>query len=268
MSRFLLILAVHLATLGLLGMPCSAIAVSLETDNFNAGAEGWQVYDYNGGSGGSNVFYPVTWESSGGVGNSGYVWGDDSRWRIDTPESPNSILSFIIYRSWVAKQALDLRNTAVSVYLRGDNLDLKGANVYFWALNNARGARYHYTSHPLQVSQGAWGQELSFVLNNDENLWHNSWQRTPSNPASLNDVLSVCDSYGFSFVGFPTGAEATGRFAMDELTISTPEPTPLKMLTTGTMIFLAVGWLRRGFRRSKVGSHFGQEPKWRSNAPG
>ena len=188
-------------------------------NDFNTGAEGWQIYDFNGGiPGGPNVFRPVTWESAGGVKNSGYVWGDDSRWEIDTPEIPNSILAFIIYRDWVEGQALDLRNATVSVYLRGDQLDLKGGKCYFWALNHAKGARYHYMSHPLQVSQDAWGRKLSFILKDEG--WHNTWQRNPSSPANLNDALSVCDSYGFSFLGF--SSKVTGKFSMDELTITMP----------------------------------------------
>jgi hypothetical protein len=52
-------------------------------NDFNKGREGWQVYDYNGGKpGGGNVFFPATWERTGGVGNSGYIWADDSRWRF------------------------------------------------------------------------------------------------------------------------------------------------------------------------------------------
>src|SRR5690606_24524247 len=143
-GRILVIIC--LLAVALLAAPRPAGALVLE-DTFDAGAEGWRIYDYNGGiPGGGNVFYPVTWDSSGGVDGSGYVWGDDSRWRIDTPEDPQSILAFLIYRSWVGGGALDLRETELSVYLRGDFLDLKGASVYFWALNNARGARYHYTA--------------------------------------------------------------------------------------------------------------------------
>ena len=54
------------------------------TDNFNKDREEWQSYDFTGGiAGGGNVFFPVTWEKSGGVNSSGHIWTDDSRWRID-----------------------------------------------------------------------------------------------------------------------------------------------------------------------------------------
>ena len=244
MSRYLYILTVHAVGIGLLGVPGTTTATVLEADSFNASREGWRVYDYNGGvPDGGNVWPAANWESSGGVGDSGYIWGDDSMWWIDTPETPNSILPFIIYRNWVGGEALDLRGATVSVYLRGDGLKLKGANVYFWALNNARGARYHYTSVPLQITRGEWGQQLSFALSNNESLWNNSWQRYPNNPVSLNDVLGVCDSYGFSFVGFSD--EVTGKFSMDELTITIPEPTMAVMFVTGSLARLAVFWRRR-----------------------
>jgi hypothetical protein len=214
-------------------------------NSFNAGTEGWQIYDYNGQpfgvEGGNNVFYPVTWESSGGVGNSGYVWGDDSRWRIDTPETPDSILSFIIYRSWVGAQPIDLRNKTVSVYLRGDNLDLKGATCDFWVYTT--GTRWHYTSHPLTIEQGDWGQKQTFVLTNNESLWHNSWWAGSN---SLDATLANATSYGFAFVGFPYGAEVTGKCSMDQFTISTPEPTSAGMLAAGGVALLAtLCWRKR-----------------------
>jgi hypothetical protein len=187
-------------------------------NDFNKGREGWQVYDYNGGkAGGGNVFFPATWEQTGGVGNSGYIWADDSRWRIDTPESPHSILAFILYRSWVGGKPLDLRGAKVSVYLRGDGLDLKGAKCLFWAFGDAKGTRWHCKGQPMRVAEGRWGEEQSIVLRNEEKLWHRSWSRRPDKPASLDEVLSACDSYGFSFVGF--SEEVTGKFAMDELRI-------------------------------------------------
>ena len=72
-------------------------------NTFDAGRESWQIYDYTGGSGNQNVFYLTSWEERGGVGDSGYVWADDSRWRIDTPEDPHSILPLILYHRWIAE---------------------------------------------------------------------------------------------------------------------------------------------------------------------
>ena len=185
-------------------------------NSFNADAEGWCIYDYEADAVGreNERFLPVTWEKSGGMNNTGYVWADDSRWTIDTPEQPHSILSFIIYRKWLQEGSLDLRDAAVSVYLRGDNLDLKGAKCYFWV--NKPGTRWHLTKHPLVVTAGTWSPEPNkFVLKNDEVLWHRSWQ---PKKASLNDVLAECISYGFSFVGF--SEKVTGKFAMDELVLT------------------------------------------------
>jgi len=207
----------------LIALLASSLAIdawdgSIVLNSFNSDREGWQTYDYNGGiAGGGNVFYPLHWEKSGGVGNTGHVWADDSQWRIDTPESPNSILAFIIYRKWLNGSALDLREAQVSVSLRGDGMNLKGARCYFWALDQEIGTPWHYTSQPLEVTQSRWGKPLRFRLNNKESLWHRSWARTPSNPASLDEVLRTCDSYGFSFLNF--SGEVTGKFSMDELEI-------------------------------------------------
>jgi hypothetical protein len=187
---------------------------------FRTGAEHWQVYDYNGGKkGGPSVFYPVTWERSGGVKDSEYVWGDDSRWRIDTPEDPQSVLAFFTRRSYARQGPIDLRGAEVSVYLRGDKLDLKGGKCLFWIFSDEKGTRWHFRAKPLNVPEGTWSEKQTFVLENNEKQWHRSWARHPDRPGSLADVLKTCDSYGFSFVGFK--GEPAGRFAMDELMIHT-----------------------------------------------
>ena len=209
---------VAVASLGICLSSAAAEEPHTVLNDFSSGPDGWQIYDYDGGiAGGGNAFFPVTWEKSGGVEDSGYIWGDDSRWRIDTPEKPNSILAFIIYRAWVKGGELDLRNAEVSVCLRGDNLDLKGAKCLFWALDNQNGTRWHYTARPLEIEEGRWRDKQTFVLKDDESLWHRSWSRNPKNPASLAEVLRGCDSYGLSFVGF--SGEVTGKLSMDELRI-------------------------------------------------
>src|SRR5262245_22215075 len=83
-----------LATALGLGLLAAAAAEPQKiVNNFDKDREGWQIYDYNGGKqGGGNVFFPATWEKTGGVRDTGYIWADDSRWRIDTPENPHSIL--------------------------------------------------------------------------------------------------------------------------------------------------------------------------------
>jgi hypothetical protein len=237
--RFIL-LAVNAIILGLVGAPRAANAVQLVNSQFNTNGGAWLIYEYQPING---IGHPVTWEGSGGVGNSGYVWGDDSRWAIDTPESPDSILPFYIYTSWCGGKALDMREATMSVYLRGDNLDLKGAQCTFWVLNSAIGTRWHYTAAPLTVSEGTWGTKLSIVLKNDESLWHRSWARYPENPASLDQCLGVAESYGFSFTGF--SSEVTGKLSMDELMIATPEPASVVLLATGLFGLLAHAWRRR-----------------------
>ena len=110
----------------------------------------------------------------------------------------------------------------VSVYLRGDDLELGGAQCYFWVVGRGgergSGGRWHYASNPLHISDGRWADEPNvFTLHNDESLWHRSWSVDPTDPPSLDDLLRRCSSYGFSFVDF--GQLPRGRFAMDELEI-------------------------------------------------
>jgi len=199
----------------------SALAAGLTlVSSFDESNESWRAYDYNGGiAGGGNVWPPLHWESSGGVNNSGYAWADDSMWRIDTPEQPHSILALIFYRSWIKAGPVDLRDAAISVHLRGDDLDLKGSKCYFWALNGRIGTRWHFKSAPIAVSQGRWTKAAKLTLKNDEKLWHRSWSRNPARPASLDQVLREAESYGFSFLGF--NGEVTGKLSIDQFTIQT-----------------------------------------------
>ncbi len=184
---------------------------------FDAGHEGWKVYDYEAAAARRDGFPAVTWEHSDGVADSGHVSADDARWTIDTPERPHSILPFIIYRQWTKRGGLDLRGATLSVYLRGDDLDLKGGTCLFWVLNHKSGTRWHYAANPLTIFRGGWGPKQQLELANDASLWNMSWSRDPKNPASLDAVLSDADSYGFSFVGFLS--EVTGTIRMDELAI-------------------------------------------------
>lgn len=188
-------------------------ATSFDTESSN-----WVSYDYKEEIP-QNIFFPVTQENSSGVNNTGYIWTDSSRWGEDTPENPHSILALLTYRQWAEAGKIDLRGATVSVYLRGDGLDLKGGKVYFWVMVNS--TRWHFVSMPIQVSEGEWGEKVVFTLPDNESQWSNSWQGGKTQ-SSLSEVLSSGLSYGFSIVGFPYGNEPIGRLSMDELTITLP----------------------------------------------
>ena len=110
---------------------------------FDVGQEGWYSYDYHGCiRAGRNIYYLAEWERSGGVDDSGYIWTDHHVWSADTPERPVSMLPLITYRHYIGLGPVDLRDTRVSVYLRGEDLDLDGANCYFWVVGRRqRGAQ-------------------------------------------------------------------------------------------------------------------------------
>jgi hypothetical protein len=184
-------------------------------NSFEKGPEGWHSYDYHADvvAGIPGFYVLTTWEKEGGVDNTGYVWADQTRWSTDVPEMPISILALISYRRWTGQEPIDLREAKVSVYLRADDLHLYGAECYFWAA--APGVRWHYSGHPLEISDGSWAREPNrFTLKTDESLWHRSY---PPDGPSLDVVLAETGNYGFSFVGF--AREVHGRLSMDEFEV-------------------------------------------------
>ena len=190
-------------------------------NNFDKGPESWCSYDYHWSivANGRGIFVLTSWERTGGVEDGSYVWTDECRWSADTPESPVSILPLMVNRSWVGGDALDLRNAELSVYLRGDSLELDGAQCYFWV--NKGGVRWHMSGSPLAISEGEWTTEPNTIkLLNDEAYWYRSWEKDPSRMTPLNDVLSVVTEYGFSFVGF--GQEPRGKLSLGRFEIKLP----------------------------------------------
>jgi hypothetical protein len=188
-------------------------------NRFSKGPEGWCSYDYHASivSGGRNVFVLATWEGSGGVDNDSHISVDNTRWSADTPEQPLSILPFLFYRSWIDEDPIDLRNAEVSVYLRGDDLQLDGARCLFWV--HGEGGRWHLDTQPLHISDGAWSNEpLRFTLPDDQSAWHHSWPRTPDSMKSFPKLIQSVHSYGFSFVGF--SREVAGRLSMGSFSIA------------------------------------------------
>jgi hypothetical protein len=195
----------------------TSTAPPLVHNTFQHGPEVWCAYDYHASmvSDGTNIFVLGTWDPRGGPAGGGCVWVDHRRWSADTPESPLSILPLLTYRNWVNAGPLDLRGAVVSCRLRGDRLRLDGARCLFWV--HGLGGRWHLASQPLPITEGAWGDRLSFTLADDEALWHHSWPRDPARSRPLTAVLGAAESYGFSFLGF--SAEVTGRLSLADFTI-------------------------------------------------
>ena len=186
-------------------------------NHFEKGPESWCSYDYHASVvSETNNFVLATHEKKGGANDSGYIWVDQTRWSADTPENPISILPLIFYRNWVNTDSINLLDANISVYLRGDNLQLDGAQCYFWILYN--NTRWHYTDVPLIISENEWANKPQlFSINPDESKWNNSWSIIPNRPEPVLTVIENCESYGFSLVGFKQ--EPKGRLGMDEFTI-------------------------------------------------
>jgi hypothetical protein len=172
-------------------------------NTFELGPEGWSSYDYHQSvvqREGKAIMVLTTHQKTGGIDDKGYVWTNEHVWTPDIPETPVSILPLIIYRNWTNEEPVDLRDTKVTVSLRGDGLELEGAECYFWVVCGM--TRWHMNSEPFEIVEGAWPTSPATIqLTSDETLWHRSWSKDPSNAISLDDCLKNCVSYGFSFVG-------------------------------------------------------------------
>ena len=199
---------------------------------FDHDTEMWQIYDAAqsvellkqvGPERFHDIYYAPTWERTGGVNNSGYIWADDARWSLDEPETPRSILALMVWRQWYLRGPVDLRNARLSVYLRGDGLDLKGGRCLFWAQSWKLSTRWHLSERPLSIARGKWPDApIQVQLADDESQWHRSWTVPGSPPATLANVLAEVEVYGFSFVGF--SEKVTGKFAIDEFELKPAKP--------------------------------------------
>jgi Ca2+-binding RTX toxin-like protein len=185
--------------------------------DFSDGSDRWKAYDYDGGLyGNGNVFYPASWSATGGADGGGYIYAEDSRWQID-PETPHSILALTTYPQWVDSSAsfnLDLTDAVIEFYLRGDALDLQGAQAYFWITDGS--GRWKSYVQPLAIGDGEWA--FNSVSLNSLRLedWVVSFQSGPDNVVDFSNV----SSWGIGFVGFDQGKEPTGTIALDEFVIS------------------------------------------------
>lgn len=189
-------------------------------NSFDHDYEMWHAYDYAAcaAAGGRDLYRPAHWEQRGGVNDSGYIWADEAQWSIDTPEQPPSILALMTWRQWMLRGPLDLRQATISVFLRGDELDLKGGRCSFWVLSRGLSARYHLTGQPVTVARDKWGDEPCLLnLKHDEAQWHRSWTVPGQRIPTMGEVLGEVDSYGFAFVGF--SEQVIGRLCMDEFEI-------------------------------------------------
>ena len=167
----------------------------------------WSVYYYQP----QHIFYPVTHSLTGGAEGGGFISADDSRWTIDTPETPDSVLAFLTYTRWHVPALFDvnIHQKDVSFYLRSRGADLKGATAYFWLFlqgwtGGGNPGRWYKTSVPLSIGTGEWGSKNTINIASYGDGW------TKSFPVEITDypMFDVVYSWGIGLRGFsekPTG---------------------------------------------------------------
>lgn len=173
--------------------------------DFTHGHDRWVSYDYDAGIfGGGNVFYPASHDPEG------YIWTDDSRWRIDTPEDPDSILALLTYPRWhnPLYSTLFISFANAQFDLRGVSLDLKGGQAFWWLVDI--NGRYYNRGNPLTVSNGVWSSN-SVQNGHIGTDWIQSWAVDQPVVGPLMDQVV---SFGIGLTGFPLGDKPTGRLEM------------------------------------------------------
>ena len=188
------------------------------TENkFLEDSEGWCSYIFNEGytDRERNQFMPAKWVKGGEFDRFSHIWVDQKMWSWDTLENPVSILPLVYYRSWTNHPPMCLTDTKISFRIRGEDLHLYGAKLFFWVFTPY--TRWHYIFCPFVISE-LW-ENVSFKLINKESLWHCSWVKKGHNQKSLGFTLKRTTSYGFSLVGWEEGCNPKGKLCMSHFKI-------------------------------------------------
>ncbi|HVZ19715.1 MAG TPA: hypothetical protein VG871_01560 [Vicinamibacterales bacterium] len=188
---------------------------------FDTWSERWASYQDAYGHG--NVFYPLTHQRTGGADGGGFAWTDDSRWLVDAPETPDSILFALNYWRWLfpaewraktgAGDVVNLEGATLEVALRGRGLDLGTAHVTFWLL--CGGARWHL-SQPLTAGVEQWATNR-VALPDGAAAWQRSWSRGGE---AVPFCLDKVESYGFAFRGFQLDHLPRGVIDIDDFRLT------------------------------------------------
>lgn len=177
---------------------------------FMTGPEGWASYDYAYGE--NNTFYPLTWHPDGGPDDFPHISIDDSRFNIDTPETPDCCFMFVRRIPWVTRETSSQRNygTKATFWLKGDNLDLKGGNLrYGVSTNNG----FWNSPNALSWSNEEWTyNEVPIPLSNVSPPL--DWQKTfwPEGHETTLPDWNEITSEQIKSIGF--SSEPTGRLKM------------------------------------------------------
>lgn len=205
----------------------SDVIWSTEFDEWNGR---WATYQDAYGRG--NVFFPMSHSAIGGSDGNGFIWTDDSRWIIDPPEQPNSVLISLLYWRWLFSpeyagrhefaSVVDLSDTILEVDLRGHELGMRQSKLTFWIL--CGGARWHLASQSLVAGASNWHRNR-VELPADPAAWSLSWARGGE---QVSFCIDKVESFGFALRGFGRDETPSGRLDIDRFVLrrAGAEPSP------------------------------------------
>jgi len=186
---------------------------------FETGADYWISYDYNADRATyENVFYAASWASQGGSDGGGFIFADDSRWRIDTPETPALVFPLAIRSEWLDPRYnhLDFDGHTASFDLKATNLDLKGGQAYLYVYDTH--GRVVKFDQPLLIENGLWVHNQVTIGSLNDDAWDVTFLPNPG----LIDATKIA-SWGIAFAGFTE--EPTGILALDQFSIVATAPS-------------------------------------------
>ncbi len=210
----------------------------------------WSYYD-------SDAVAPfdvdMNWQSSGGVGGSGYVSAPLNA--LDSAHDASAFWPAYLYRGLGDDQEIDLSidNAAVKIYARDDtgplapvgSMDLQGGSVHLFIGQWFKGVdpgpqddtwSFFYNTTALNIIGDVWTESTISVGDNS------NWDiitRT-NNSISPDDLFHHPEQWGF--VVFPAAGDPSGVLGLDSFRV-VPEPTTVMLLGFG-ILFLK--------RRSRV----------------
>lgn len=198
-------------------------------NDFASDNQQWCSYDYDGGEPGSgNWFYPASWRADGGPDGGPHIFTDDSRWRIDTPENPPSVLALMLHwwngpgpPAWGSPWSFqNWAYCVVDLYVRVDTgFNAFGGYMYLWCLDNS--GRWYRRKGSAAIVNRIPLNETWTNVRIPVGPYNTNWEQSFDSSLGVNPTLrrpQAIVQFGLGIIGFsqkPEGVLRLAKFKVD-----------------------------------------------------